>query len=309
MHVSFWEHLGDTFELSGRNKEKAFEDESLEPHLKACPYLNFTFCVKFSKQNTCSMYLPAELRATNLCACDLDMRLDFSDLLQQWVFSCPHYHQHGAPKKCVTRVIVTQAKYRLIDTSPNLHGGGNILANAQTVLLDQPVPAGHIRQPPLVHLPSVDGICLPGPARDHEPSEVLTHILRTFTTHAAGSREWLGENPTPEALAEFEGRKKEAVEVTGKLITQYLESYLTLEKSYDVALCQKIKEAEQAQREEMRIRLKSNNILCLGCTEQNPMSIFVPCYHMVMCERCSGKVKVCPTCRRDIREAHRVYIA
>ena len=308
MHVSFWGHLHNTFEWYGRDKDKAFADESLIPHLLACPYLNFTFCIKFSKQNTFPMYLPAELRATNLCACDLDMRLDFSELLQHWVFSCPHFHQPGAPKKCVTRLLVMLAKYRLIDTSPNLHGGGTLPANAQTVILDDKFPAGRVAEIPHVHLPSVDGICEPCPRRD-DAGEVVTQLFRSFTINAAGSKEWLGENPSDEALAEYDNNKKEIVEMTMKLLTQYLESYLSLEKLYDIALCQRIRDDEQRKREEMRMRLKSNNIPCMGCTEQNPMAIFVPCYHMVMCEKCSGKVKVCPTCRRDIKESHRVYIA
>jgi len=309
MHVSFWDHLHDTFEYYGRDKEKAFSDVSLVPHLKACPYLNFTFCAKFSRQNPFPMYLPAELRATNLCACDLDMRLDFSELLQHWVFSCPHFHQPGAPKKCVTRLLVTLAKYRLIDTSPNLHGGGTLQANAQTVVLDDKIPAVQVTKAPHVHLPSVDGICEPRRRRSDDAGEVLTQLFCSFTTNAAGSKEWLGENPSDEALAEYDNNKKEIVEMTMKLLTQYLESYLSLEKLYDIALCQRIRDDEQRKREEMRMRLKSNNIPCMGCTEQNPMAIFVPCYHMVMCEKCSGKVKVCPTCRRDIKESHRVYIA
>jgi hypothetical protein len=308
MHVSFWDHLYDTIEWYGRDKEKAFTDETLIPHLTACPYLNFTFCVKFSKQNTFSMYLPAEIRATNLCACDLDMRLDYSELLQQWVFSCPHFHQPGAPKKCVCRVFVHNAKYQLLDSSPNLHGGATLPANAQTVLLDDKIPAAEVGKAPLVHLPSVDGICESCPEKDDD-SEILNRLFRIFTVNKAGSKEWLGDNASQEALAEHDSNKKQVVELTGKLLTQYLESFLDLEKSYDVALCQKIKDEEQRKREEAKMRLKSNNINCMGCTEQNPMAIFVPCYHMVMCEKCSGKVKVCPTCRRDISESHRVYIA
>lgn len=308
MHVLFWEHLHDTLERYGRDKEKAFADATLVPHLKACPYLNFTFCVRFSKQNSFDMYLPAEIRATNLCACDLDMRLDFSQLTQQWVFSCPHYHQKGATKKCIGRLFAFQAKYYLLNSSPNLHGG-ILPPRSQSIVEDDKTPSGEVSRTPLIRLPPVDGICEPQLPKADDDGQVITELFRTFTANPAGSKDWLGVNPSQEALSEYDGKKKEITEIMGKLLTRCLESYLTLEKSYDAALCQKVKDEEQRKREEMRMRLKSNNISCMGCTEQNPMAIFVPCYHMVMCEKCSGKVKVCPACRRDITESHRVYIA
>jgi hypothetical protein len=132
MHVPFWECLRDTYYWTHQDRVATFTANALAPHLSACPYLNFTFCVKFSQCNTFNMYLPAEIRAANGCACDLDMRLDFSELLQHWAFSCPRHDQQGVNRKCARRIPVQDCKYKLMENSPNLHGGGAPLpVNAQ----------------------------------------------------------------------------------------------------------------------------------------------------------------------------------
>jgi hypothetical protein len=292
MHVPFWECLRDLFHWAQFDKEKVFSSEALNPHLSACPYLNFTFCVKFSKRNNFNMYLPAEIRATNICACDLNMRLDFSQLLQQWVFSCPHYHQQGAPIKCVRRVLAQDTRYRLMENSPNLHGGAPVPINMQTVAEDdKKVSDG---PPPVVHLPSLD----PASIREDRQKEVgdleatddiFKSLYRTTTLNSAGSKEWLGETPTDESVAAWQRQRDEWERDKQEQIDRMREQYLHLEKMLDDALCQKIKEEETRKREDAKTRAKSNNVACLGCTEELPMSVFIPCYHMVMCIKCADK--------------------
>jgi len=312
MHVPFWECLRDSFIWNHHDKGKAFNAEVLKPHLSACPYLNFTFCVKFSQRNDFNMYLPAEIRATNLCACDLDMRLDFSHLINQWTFSCPHYHQQGVSKKCVRRVLVQESRYTLMESSPNLHGGAPSAVNAQTVSSYDKKSGKETSPVPIVHLPLIH--ITPTPAEQVEEEEDLFKALyRTATVNSAGSKAWLGETATEETVVEWEFQRQEADHLRLILVDKVRDQYLILEKMLDEALCQKIKDEEQRKREETKARLKANVVTCVGCTESPAMCVFIPCFHMVMCEKCGDKsissrlilpanlsVKFCPSCRRDI---------
>jgi len=288
MHVPFWECLRDTYYWTGLDRVSTFTANALAPHLSACPYLNFTFCVKFSQRNTFNMYLPAEIRATNGCACDLDMRLDFSELLQHWAFSCPHYHQQGVNRKCVRRVPVQDCKYKLMENSPNLHGGGAPLpVNAQTVLLSEDKKAPALRPPtPTVHLPQINDS---GPDPFGEEDDIFKVLYRTATLNSAGSKDWLGEGATGDQVAEWENQRKEFEKARVQLMDKVTEYYLHLEKMLDNALCQKIRDDEQRKREEQKLRLKANVVTCLGCTEVAAMCVFLPCFHMVMCEKCADK--------------------
>jgi len=297
MHVPFWECLRDTYYWTDKDRAATFTANALAPHLSACPYLNFTFSVKFSQRNTFNMYLPAEIRATNTCACDLDMRLDFSELLQHWAFSCPHYHQQGVIRKCVRRVLVQDCRYKLMENSPNLHGGGTSLpVNAQTVLCDdKKVPA--LEPPtPTVHLPQVNDSC---PVADPDGRDDLFKALyRSATLNTAGSRAWLGDAATGDEIVAWETKKREFAKEKEQLMDKVTEYYLHLEKMLDDALCQKIKDDEQRKREELKLRLRANVVTCLGCTEAAAMCVFLPCFHMVMCVKCadkgiSSRVRVC----------------
>lgn len=67
------------------------------------------------------------------------------------------------------------------------------------------------------------------------------------------------------------------------------EAYSWLEKEYDDLACEKIKAEEQHKREETAARLKSNIVTCLACCEATAMCVFIPCFHMVLCEKCAVK--------------------
>lgn len=289
MHVPFWECLRDTFAWNKYDKVKTFSSEALVPHLNACPYLNFTFCVKFSQINDFNMYLPAEIRAVNFCACDLDMRLDFSQIMQQWAFSCPHYHQAGVPVKCVRRIFVHETRYRLLEESANLHGGASSL-NIQTVVpadiigdsSDEPFPTLKAA----VHLPHMEHNVPELPARDED---IFTDFYRATVLNAAGSRAWLGSNPTEEDIDSWTRRRQDWDRMRLEKVEEMREQYLRLEKLLDEALCEKIRQEEHMKREDARLRLRANVVTCLACCEASAMCVFLPCFHMVMCERCGEK--------------------
>jgi hypothetical protein len=293
MHVPFWDCLRDTFHWEKYDKEKTFSSEALAPHLNACPYLNFTFCVKFSQRNNFNMYLPAEICATNTCACDLDMRLDFSQVMQQWVFSCPHYHQKGFAKKCVRRAFVQDQRYNLLENSANLHGGTSpkaleIQTVSETVIDDHPSILRPDGKPTTsVHLPHVDDT--PSASTPHKDSTIFESFYREATVSSAGSEEWLGDRPTLEQLATWANQKVVSEQKVAMMVEEMRERYLHLEKELDEARCQNIKDAEQRKREDAKLRSRANMVTCLGCTEISAMCVFVPCYHMVMCERCADK--------------------
>jgi hypothetical protein len=292
MHVSFWQCLRDAFFWSNNDRKKTFSSGVLTPHLTACPYLNLTFCVKFSQSNNFNMYLPAEIRATNTCACDLDMRLDFSEILQQWTFSCPHYHQQGVTKKCVRRIFAKDSRYVLMDSSPNLHGGSSAPINGQTVVYDDEKPNRKKPLPPVVRLSHINESPVVKNAAGDEDAEMFKGLFRAVSLNSAGTKDWLGDNPTDEDVVFWEYQTLESKMKTTVLFDKVMKSYLLLEKQLDIALCEDIKNEEKQRREEAKLRLTANVVPCVACTETAAMCVFLPCFHMVMCEKCSDKGNV-----------------
>ena len=237
------------------------------------------------------MYLPAEIRATNLCSCDLDMRLDFSQIMQQWAFSCPHYHQAGVPIKCVRRVLAVETRYKLLETSANLHGGASPhKLDIQTVvpedIIEYPVEERNPSVRAAVHLPQMDDSM---PESQTHDADIFTGYVREGTLNTAGSRAWLGSAPTQEDIEAWDRRRQEWDRMRGEKVEQMREQYLCLEKLLDDALCEKIKHEEHMKREDARLRLRANVVTCLACCEASAMCVFIPCFHMVMCERCADK--------------------
>ena len=240
------------------------------------------------------------------------MRLDFSRLLKQWTFSCPHYHQQGALKKCVRRVFVSESRYKLMESSPNLHGGAPLPVNAQTVLIFDKKPGEKHHLAPIVHLPSID-ILNNAQEKVEDEEDIFKTLLRTATINPAGSKEWLGESATSDQLADWERRREASNKGERLLVDRVRDQYLILEKMLDEALCQKIKDEEKRKREETKMRLKANVVPCTCCCEVVALCVFLPCFHMVLCEKCADKgnlcilrynadliVSVCPTCRNAI---------
>jgi hypothetical protein len=209
------------------------------------------------------------------------MRLDFSENMQQWVFSCPHFHQPGALKKCVRRVFVQETRYKLLESSANLHGG--VLA---TALIPQTVSAGVVEDTntPSVHLPHVDEI-----VQQVGDDDIFKDLFRTETLSSAGSKFWLDENATQDELTVYEREKTAWETCRAEKVETLRAAYLQLEKQLDDALCERLIKAEQSKREEAKLRLRANVINCVGCTEVSAMYVFLPCYHMVMCARCASK--------------------
>ena len=288
MHVLFWECLRDVFIWKNGDRKKTFSSDTFAQHLTGCPYLNFTFCVKFSQHNNFNMYLPAEIRATNTCACDLDMRLDFSEMLQQWTFSCPHYHQQGVTKKCVRRIFAKDSQYVLMDSSPNLHGGLSVPVNGQTVM-DDDDKFSKSSLYPVVSLSHVDASRTVEKTADGEDVDIFKGLFRAVCLNSAGTKDWLGDNPADEDVACWEYQKLDSERKTIMLFDRVMKSYLFLERQLDIALCKNIKDEEKQRREEARLRLTANVVPCVACTEIAAMCVFLPCFHMVMCEKCSDK--------------------
>ena len=216
------------------------------------------------------------------------MRLDFSRLLKQWIFSCPHYHQQGALKKCVRRVFVSESRFKLMESSPNLHGGGPLPVNVQTVVM---YDKKHNKEPsptPIVHFPSIENLNTAQEQVEDE-EDIFKTLYRAGTINQAGSKEWLGESATDDQLADWERKKEQSAKGERLLIDRVRDQYLILEKMLDEALCQKIKDEEQRKREETKMRLKANVVPCTCCCEVIALCVFLPCFHMVLCEKCAEK--------------------
>jgi hypothetical protein len=107
--------------------------------------------------------------------------------------------------------------------------------------------------------------------------------------NAAGSRAWLGSNPTEEDIDSWTRRRQDWDRMRLEKVEEMREQYLRLEKLLDEALCEKIRQEEHMKREDARLRLRANVVTCLACCEASAMCVFLPCFHMVMCERCGEK--------------------
>ena len=175
-----------------------------------------------------------------------------------------------------------------MESSPNLHGGASFPVNTQTVVMYDKKSNKEPTLAPIVHLPSIDNSnTVQEQVEDEE--DIFKTLYRTATVNQAGSKEWLGQNATGDQLADWERQKEECDEGERVLVDRVRDQYLILEKMLDEALCQKIKDEEQRKREETKMRLKANVVPCTCCCEVIALCVFVPCFHMVLCEKCAEK--------------------
>ena len=179
-----------------------------------------------------------------------------------------------------------------MESSPNLHGGAPLPVNAQTVVIYDKKPNEESNPAPIVHFPFIDNSNI---AQEHveDEEDIFKTLYRTTTVNQAGSKEWLGESATHDQLAHWERRKEESDKGERLLVDRVRDQYLILEKMLDEALCQKIKDEEQRKREETKMRLKANVVPCTCCCEVIALCVFLPCFHMVLCEKCAEK-GICP---------------
>jgi hypothetical protein len=281
LHVPFWRYLSDLWHWNGQDIEKTLRSDSLTRHLAAYPFLNLTFCVRFSHQNNFPMTLPAELRATNVCACDLDMRLNFSKRMRHWVFSCPNYHQK-ASKTCIHRVFAMDARYNLMSDSANLNGGTLPPQLNMQTSPEMEVPFADSDQI-VVRLPRNDNVA--SMSEDESEEDMVREFFSDEMLRRALSDDESVASPRENILRnEAPGGK-----ILNTCPDRLHEKYLWQEKHYDELTREKIKEEEKFKREEARLRLKANVVTCLTCCEAAATCVFLPCFHMVLCEKCVDK--------------------
>ena len=187
----------------------------------------------------------------------------------------------GARKKCVRRVLVQETRYKLLQSSANLHGG----KLAREMDMQTMEPSEHLLHdvvPGNIKFAGSDEI--PGPPTGNVSGDVFSSFLPNVALSPEGAESWARQLRFINDSEESEWRRG--------LLNAYekmREHYSWLEKQYDDLACEKIRAEEQHRREEQAARLKSNVVTCLACCEATAMCVFIPCFHMVMCEKCSGK--------------------
>ena len=91
----------------------------------------------------------------------------------------------------------------------------------------------------------------------------------------------------------------------------YVIDKLNAEKNLDSLLRQKKKNEKEIELNKKKIKKEENELLnsyyCIYChiEERNAMSD--NCNHLVICENCIKKAKVCPSCGKNIDSYHKVY--
>jgi len=60
----------------------------------------------------------------------------------------------------------------------------------------------------------------------------------------------------------------------------------------------------------VKVRQIREEKMCMICCENQKNIVFIPCYHVCVCERCSSEkdIKKCPVCDAQVMLFHKVFI-
>ena len=91
----------------------------------------------------------------------------------------------------------------------------------------------------------------------------------------------------------------------------YIYDKLNKEKKLDVLLKQKKINDKHIEKNKMEIKKQENELLntyyCIYCHTRPRNAMSDDCYHLVICEECIKKAKVCPRCGKNINNYHKIY--
>ena len=91
----------------------------------------------------------------------------------------------------------------------------------------------------------------------------------------------------------------------------YVYDKLNKEKKLDVLLKQKKINDKHIEKNKAEIKKQENELLntyyCIYCHTRPRNAMSDDCYHLVICEECIKKAKVCPRCGKNINSYHKIY--
>ena len=86
---------------------------------------------------------------------------------------------------------------------------------------------------------------------------------------------------------------------------------LNKEKKLDDLLKQKKKNDKHIEKNKIEIKKQENELLntyyCIYCHTRPRNAMSNDCYHLVICDECIKKAKVCPRCGKNINNYHKIY--
>ena len=91
----------------------------------------------------------------------------------------------------------------------------------------------------------------------------------------------------------------------------YIYDQLNKQKKLDFLLKQKKINDKHIEKNKMEIKKQENELLntyyCIYCHTRPRNAMSDDCYHLVICEECIKKAKVCPRCGKNINNYHKIY--
>ena len=91
----------------------------------------------------------------------------------------------------------------------------------------------------------------------------------------------------------------------------YVYDKLNKEKKLDVLLKQKKINDKHIEKNKMEIKKQENELLntyyCIYCHSRPRNAMSDDCYHLLICEECIKKAKVCPRCGKNINSYHKIF--
>ena len=91
----------------------------------------------------------------------------------------------------------------------------------------------------------------------------------------------------------------------------YIYDQLNKEKNLDVLLKQKKINDKRIEKNKNEIKKQENELLntyyCIYCHTRPRNAMSDDCYHLVICDECIKKAKVCPRCGKNINSYHKIY--
>ena len=92
---------------------------------------------------------------------------------------------------------------------------------------------------------------------------------------------------------------------------EYIYDKLNKEKNLDVLFKQKKINDKHIEKNKTEIKKLENELLntyyCIYCHTRPRNAMSDDCYHLVICDECIKKAKVCPRCGKNINSYHKIF--
>lgn len=102
---------------------------------------------------------------------------------------------------------------------------------------------------------------------------------------------------------------KEESERKDRKIQQTLQRVKELEQNPEGELQRLLSENEFLKEKNNSLSAQAQRVKCKICLDEEVQIFFLPCGHLVTCERCATRLNRCPMCRQNIQDTIKVLLA